>query len=78
MPIVQEPPDAKMLVDETRIGLEDSWVMLELQTESGAVHGFRMHPKQAHAFSDQLLQAVAESMRRRGVVAEMPEGKVKP
>ena len=71
MPAVIPPPPASELVDETRIGIEGPWLVVELQTEDGASSVFKMHPKQAHAFSDQLLLGVAEHLRREGAQADM-------
>jgi hypothetical protein len=75
VPLVQPAPEPSEYVDETRLGLDGGLVVIEFQTEDAARVAFKMHPKQAHRLSDQLLQAYAESLRREGITAEMPEKK---
>lgn len=76
MPEIQAAPDPREYVDETRLALDDDgFVVLELRTDDGARFAYKFHPNQAHTLSDQLLFAYAETLRRRGVSAEMPEAK---
>jgi len=73
--VASPAPDPREYVDETRLAIDDGLVVLELLTDDRARHVFRFHASQAHTLSDQLLQAYAETLRRRGIVAEMPAPK---